>query len=248
MKRFCIPPQHSAAFAASMEDVLAVYHLPYAADRSVICFDETSKQLLEHTRPPLPPQPGVRARIDDEYKRCGTVNIFLAVEPLTGEVILHPTRQRTAVDCAEFLKYLADELHPHAERIVLVCDNLNTHTAACLYEAFPPQEARRLTERFEIHHTPKHGSWLNVAECELSVMSRACLSRRIGSIEALRRILSAWINNRKVKSVNWQFTAEQARVKLCRLYPITSVETGQLGPLASRRVRIRAGGNRATSS
>lgn len=226
MKRFCIPPQHSAAFVAAMEDVLAVYHLPYNPDQPVVCFDETSKQLVEHVRQPLPACPGGRLRIDDEYKRCGTANIFLAVEPLTGEVILSPTHQRTARDCAEFLKYIADEVHARATVIVLVCDNLNTHTLACLYEAFPPQEARRLAERFEIHHTPKHGSWLNVAECELSVVSRACLSQRIGSIEALHRILRAWIDNRRVKAVHWQFTAEQARVKLRRLYPITSVETG----------------------
>lgn len=226
MKRFCIPPQHSAAFVASMEDVLEVYHRPLDPSRPVVCFDETSKQLVEHTREPLPARPGTRLRIDDEYKRCGTANIFLAVEPLTGEVILSPTERRTACDCAEFLRYLADEVHPKASRIVLVCDNLNTHTAACLYEAFPPKEARRLTERFEIHHTPKHGSWLNVAECELSVMSRACLQQRIGSIHELHRILNAWIQRRRVKSVHWQFTAEQARVKLRRLYPITSTETG----------------------
>jgi hypothetical protein len=208
-----------------MEDILEVYHRPHDALRPVVCFDETSKQLVEHTREPLPARPGTRLRVDDEYKRRGTANVFLAVEPLTGEVILSPTERRTARDCAEFLRYLADEVYPEAARIILVCDNLNTHTAACLYESFQPEEARRLTERFEIHHTPKHGNWLNVAECELSVMSRACLSQRIGSIYALHRILTAWIQSRKVKSVNWQFTTERARVKLRRLYPITSTET-----------------------
>lgn len=208
-----------------MEDVMDVYHLPYDPQRPVVCFDETSKQLVLHTRPPLPPRPGTPERVDDEYKRCGTANIFLAVEPLTGEVIVQPTQRRTAVDCAEFLRYLADEVYPQATKIVLVGDNLNTHTAASFYEAFPPEEARRLTQRFEMHHTPKHGSWLNIAECELSVLSRACLRQRIGSIEDLHRLLNAWVQTRKVSPVRWQFTNAQARIKLRRLYPITSNET-----------------------
>jgi len=207
-----------------MEDVLEVYHRPYDPDRPLICFDETSKQLVEHVRTPLPAAPDRRARVDDEYKRCGTANIFLAVEPATGEIVVSPTYRRTASDCAEFLRYLSDELHPNASKIVLVCDNLSTHTAACFYEAFPPEEARRLTERFEIHHTPKHGSWLNIAECSLSVMSRACLRRRIGSMHDLRQALETWMQTRKVKAVRWQFTAEKARIKLRRLYPIILTE------------------------
>jgi hypothetical protein len=225
VKRFCIPPEHSGAFVQAMEDVLEVYHLPHDPLRPVVCFDETSKQLVEHTRQPLPPTQGTPGRVDDEYKRCGTANIFLAVEPLTGEIIVQPTARRTAVDCAEFLKFLADEAYAAASKIVLVCDNLNTHTAACFYEAFRPEEARRLTLRFEMHHTPKHGSWLNIAEGALSVANRACLNQRIGSIDDLQRRLYAWIQARKVSPVRWQFTNAQARIKLRRLYPINSNET-----------------------
>lgn len=226
IERFCIPPQHSGAFVQAMEDVLEVYHLPYDASRPVVCFDETSKQLLEHTRQPITATPKHPARVDDEYKRCGTANIFLAVEPLTGSVILEATERRGLVDCAMFLRTLADEVYPNASRIVLVCDNLNTHTAACFYEAFAPEQARRLTQRFEFHHTPKHGSWLNVAECQLSVLARQCLDQRVGSLVELRRLLLAWDENRKITSVCWQFTTKDARTKLRRLYPIISLETG----------------------
>lgn len=225
MKRFCIPPRNSGPFVAAMEDVLDVYERPYDPSRPVVCFDETSKQLVEHCRTPLPARPGVRARVDDEYKRCGTANIFLAVEPLTGEVIVCPTDRRTSKDCAEFLRFLSDEVYPKATQIVLVSDNLSTHGPACFYETFPPEEARRLTRRFEWHHTPKHGSWLDVAECELSVMGRACLRRRIPNFDDLRRTLDAWVQHRKVKAVKWQFTCDKARVKLARLYPITLTET-----------------------
>jgi hypothetical protein len=210
-----------------MEDVLDVYHRPYDENRPVVCFDETSKQLIEHTRQPLAPTPGTPSRVDDEYKRCGTANIFLAVEPLTGQVVMHVTAHRTAVDCANFLRCLSDEVYPGTSAIVLVGDNLNTHTAACFYEAFPPEEARRLTERFEIHHTPKHGSWLNIAECLLSVLGRQCLDQRIGSLHELGRAVAAWARDRKVSTVRWQFTTAKARIKLRRLYPIISNETGQ---------------------
>jgi hypothetical protein len=225
VKRFCIPPEHSAAFVQAMEDVLEVYHLPYDVLRPVVCFDETSKQLVEHTRRPLPPTPGTAGRVDDEYKRCGTANIFLAVEPLTGLVLLNPTRRRGAVECAEFLRHLSDEVYPNVSAVLLVGDNLNTHTAACFYEAFPPDEARRLTKRFEIHHTPKHGSWMNIAEGQLSVLSRQCLSQRIGSFEELQRQLGAWARTRKTSAVRWHFTTADARIKLRRLYPINSIET-----------------------
>lgn len=225
MKRFCIPPEHSGAFVHAMEDVLDVYHLPYDAQRPVVCFDETSKQLVEHTRRPIPASPGVDARVDDEYRRCGTANIFLATEPLTGRVVLEATEHRSAVDCAKFLQYLADNVYPRASKILLVSDNLNTHTAASFYEAFPPVEARRLTARFEMHHTPKHGSWLNIAECQLSVLGRQCLDRRIGSIDELQKLTAAWGRERKGNCINWQFTTAGARIKLRRLYPIISNET-----------------------
>ncbi len=208
-----------------MEDVLDVYHQPYDVNRPVVCLDETSKQLLEHVTQPLPPTPESAARVDDEYKRCGTANIFLAVEPLTGTVLLEATERRTAVDCAHFLRSLADDVYPEAPLISLICDNLNVHTTSCFYEAFPPEEARRLTEKFEIHHTPKHGSWLNVAECQLSVLSRQCLDRRIGSTQELYQQLKAWSANHKISPIRWQFTTSDARIKLRRLYPIISSAT-----------------------
>jgi len=202
-----------------MEDVLEVYLRPYDTTRPVICFDETSKQLLEHTRTPLPARPGDLACVDDEYKRCGTANIFAAVEPLTGWCLVQATDQRTNLDTAKYLRRLSDEAFPTATAIVLVMDNLSTHSLSCLYEAFPPAEARRLTERFEVHHTPKHGSWLNIAEILLSSLGRQCLDQRIGSIDQLRALLSAWGRARVTGKVKWQFTTADARVWLHRLYP-----------------------------
>ncbi len=225
MKRFCIPPRHSGAFVQGMEDVLEVYHRPYDARFPVVCFDETNKQLLEHVRIPIRARPGIPARVDDEYKRRGTANIFLAVEPLTGDVHIEATERRTASDCAAFLRSLADDVYPDAEKIVLVGDNFVTHTAACFYETYPPAEARRLTKRFAMHHTPKHGSWLNVAECQLSIVARQCLDQRIESIDQLEKVLATWGRNRKRSRVNWQFTTADARIKLRRLYPIISKET-----------------------
>ena len=225
MKRFCIPPEHNGAFVQAMEDVVEVYHLPYDPLRPVVCFDETSKQLVQHAREPIASRPGVPARVDDEYKRCGTANIFLAIEPLAGVVLIEATEHRTAVDCAAFLRHLADDVYPTVLKILLVSDNLNIHTAACFYEAYPAEEARRLTTRFEMHHTPKHGSWLNVAECQLSVLARQCLDQRIDSIDQLEQLLAAWGRNRKGASVRWQFTTADARIKLRRLYPIISNET-----------------------
>lgn len=202
-----------------MEDVLEVYVRPYDAARPVVCFDETSKQLLEHTRTPLPARPGDLAHVDDEYKRCGTANIFAAVEPLTGWCLVQATHQRTNLDTARYLRRLADEAFPKATAIALVMDNLSTHALSCLYEAFPPAEARRLTERFEVHHTPKHGSWLNIAEILLSSLGRQCLDQRIGTIAELTGHLAVWSRARVTGKVKWQFTTADARVRLHRLYP-----------------------------
>lgn len=219
MKRFCIPPEENAPFVQAMEDVLDVYHRPYDPARPQVCVDETSKQLLEHTRVPIPATRGVPARVDDEYKRCGTANIFAAVEPLTGRSLVKVTEQRASVDMARFLRQLADEEYPTATMIVLVMDNLSIHTLACLYEAFPPAEAHRLARRFEVHYTPRHGSWLNVAEIFLSTLSTQCLDQRVGSVAQLRSIIAAWKSSRAPGKVTWRFTTAAARIKLRRLYP-----------------------------
>src|SRR5512144_700119 len=189
-----------------MEDVLDVYHRPYDPARPQVCLDESSKQLLEHTRVPIAARRGTPARVDDEYKRCGTANIFAALEPLTGRSVVEVTERRTAIDMARFLRCLADEEYPTATAIVLVMDNLNIHALSCLYEAFAPEEARRLVERFEVHHTPKHGSWLNIAEIFLSTLSRQCLDQRIGSMADLRSIIAAWRASRPSTKVRWRFT------------------------------------------
>jgi hypothetical protein len=202
-----------------MEDVLEVYHRPYDATRPQVCLDETSKQLVEHARVPIAASPGSIARVDDEYVRCGTANIFAAVEPITGKCLIEVTERRTSVDMAKFLRRLADETYATATAIVLVMDNLSIHTLSCLYEAFPPAEARRLTQRFEVHHTPKHGSWLNVAETFLSMLAQQCLDQRIGSMDALRAAVGAWSASRTCGKVVWRFTTADARVKLLRLYP-----------------------------
>jgi hypothetical protein len=205
-----------------MEDVLDVYHRPYDPKRPQVCIDETSKQLLEHTRIPIPASPGTPARVDDEYKRCGTANIFLCVEPLTGQTIVKATEHRAKVDFAHFIRDLCDGPYRDAHKLVVVMDNLNTHSPASLYEAFRPAEARRLVEKLEIHHTPKHGSWLDIAEIELSVLARQCLHQRIGSVAELKRTLQAWQeqHNAQPHSVTWRFTTDDARIKLRRLYPV----------------------------
>lgn len=202
-----------------MEDVLDVYHLPYDETRPVVCMDETSKQLLDHTRTPIPARPGVDERVDDEYTRNGTANIFAAIEPITGKALVEVTEQRTAIDTARFLRRLSDEAYPAAKTIVLVMDNLNVHSTASLYEAFPPAEARRIARRFEIHHTPKHGSWLDVAEIFLSTMSIECLDQRVRDIDTLRTLIDAWMRSRKSGKVRWRFDVDNARIKLHRLYP-----------------------------
>jgi hypothetical protein len=216
-----IPPEHDAAFVCAMEDVLEVYHRNYDPARPVVCLDETSKQLVGEARVPVPAAPGRPERIDYEYERRGTANLFMATEPLVGQRTVTVTERRTAVDFARVLRDLADRQYPAADKIVLVLDNLNTHKLASLYEAFAPAEARRLAERFEVHHTPKHGSWLNVAEIELGILGRQCLDRRLGSVEDLKAEVRAWQRKRNgaCGTVDWQFTTADARIKLKRLYP-----------------------------
>ena len=204
-----------------MEDVLEVYHRPFDEKRPQVCLDEASKQLVGEVVQPIPAQPGQPERFDYEYVRNGTANLFMISEPLAGWRHVMVTERRTAKDFAEVLRWLAEDVYKEAEKIVLVMDNLNTHKLASLYEAFEPEQARRLAERFEVHHTPKHGSWLNVAEIELSVLSRQCLDRRIESTDELWKELEAWEverNDRQV-GVNWRFTTADARIKLKRLYP-----------------------------
>lgn len=204
-----------------MEDVLDVYHRPYDEKRPLVALDEASKQLVGEVVQPLPPEPGQPERFDYEYVREGTANLFMISEPLLGWRAVQVTERRTAKDFAEVLRWLVEELHPDAEKVVLVMDNLNTHKLASLYEAFPPEQARRIAEKLEIHHTPKHGSWLNVAEIELSVLARQCLDRRIGSAVELKREVAAWEDDRNERAVEirWRFTTADARIKLHRLYP-----------------------------
>ena len=205
-----------------MEEVLEVYTRPYDPTRPVVCLDETSKQLVSETRTPLPAEPGQPERVDYEYERQGTANLFMAVEPLTGQRHVTVTDRRTAVEFAQVVKALLEVHYPHAEKVVLVLDNLNTHKPAALYQAFEPAVAWRLLERLEIHHTPKHGSWLNMAEIELSVLSQQCLNRRIPDTATLTREVAAWqqARNADPRPVNWRFTTADARIKLKRLYPI----------------------------
>lgn len=205
-----------------MEDVLAVYQRPPDPARPLVCLDETSKQLTREVRTPLPPAPGRPARYDTEYERNGVANLFLACAPLLGWRAVDATERRTRRDWAHRIKRLVDVDFPAAERIVLVLDNLNTHDPASLYEAFPPAEAKRLWDKLEVHYTPKHGSWLNIAEIELSALGRQCLDRRIPDRTALDAEVTAWAADRNTAAttVRWQFTAADARIKLHRLYPI----------------------------
>ena len=216
-----LPKEANADYVCAMEDVLEVYTRPYDPDRPVVCLDEASKQLVADVTPPLPMEPGQPARQDYEYERCGTANLFMVFEPLAGQRHIKVTEQRTSVDLAVVLRELADVTYAAVEKIVLVMDNLNTHKLAVLYQAYPPEEARRLCERFEIHYTPKHASWLNMAETELSVLSRQCLDRRIADQDLLKHEVAAWEEKRngaQVK-VDWHFTTADARIKLKRLYP-----------------------------
>ena len=204
-----------------MEDVLDLYHRPYNPRRPLVCVDEMPKQLVAETRLPVPARPGQPARFDYEYRRCGVANLFLAFEPVIGWRAVQVTERRTARDFAEVLRWLAEDLYLDAEWVVLVTDNLNTHTPACLYEAFEPGRARRIARRIEWHHTPRHGSWLNMAEIELSALSRQCLDQRIGSLAALRGTAAAWEADRNERGVEakWRFTTADARIRLRQLYP-----------------------------
>jgi hypothetical protein len=204
-----------------MEDVLEVYHRPYDAKYPVVCMDESNKQIVAHVIEPIACMPGRPERIDHEYIRKGVADIFIAVEPLSGFVSTQVTQGRTRKDWAAFIRHLLDDCYPEAEKIVLVMDNLNTHETASFYAAFPANEALTLSSRLEIHHTPKHGSWLNMAEIELSALTTQCLDRRFEDIACLRAEVAAWERHRNLcpKAINWQFQTADARIKLKKLYP-----------------------------
>lgn len=220
-KCWVIPPKQNGEFVARMEDILEIYHWEYDADCPVVCMDEQPTQLIKETRRPLPVEPGKPAKYDYEYERAGTANNFLFTEPLGGWRRVSVRETKTRQDWAHEIKALLDEDYPDALMVVLVCDNLNTHAFGSLYETFPASEARRLAERLDIRYTPKHGSWLNIAEIELSVMTKQCLDRRIPDIATLRRETSAWARKRNhcQTGTDWQFSTEDARIKLKRLYP-----------------------------
>jgi hypothetical protein len=205
-----------------MEDVLDVDHRPYDEKRPLVCLDEASKQLIGEVIEPIPAEPGQPERYDYESTRHGTANLFMVSEPLLGWRAVRVTERRTAVDFAEVVRWLVEEVHEEAEKVILVVDNLNTHKLASLSEAFPPEQARRIAERLEIHSTPKHGSWLNMAEIELSVLARQCLDQRIETREELEREVAAWEEERNERAVEvrWRFTTADARIKLRRLYPV----------------------------
>ncbi len=216
-----IPPQHNSQFVASMEQVLDVYKRPYSKDFPLICMDESPKQLIKETRIAIPMKPGQEARQDFEYERCGVSNIFMASEPLKGKRYVKVTERKTKVDWAIFIREIADIHYKTAIKIILVMDNLNTHKPSALYEAFEPKEAKRVWDRFEFIYTPKHGSWLNMAEIELHVLMGQCLSRRIDNLKIMKEEVKAWETHRNNKDakINWQFTTQDARVKLKKLYP-----------------------------
>lgn len=216
-----IPPKASGEFVYYMEDVLSVYTRPLDPRYPVVCFDETSKQLVQETQVPLPPEPGQPKRYDYEYERNGVCNLFMFSEPLAGWRHVEVTERRTKQDYAQQMKYLVDVRYPDADWITIVHDQLNTHDPSALYETFEPQEAKRILDKLEIHYTPKHGSWLNMAEIELSVLARQCLERRIPDQETLKQEVAAWQARRNAQSrtIDWQFTTQDARIKLKRLYP-----------------------------
>jgi transposase len=209
-----------------MENVLAVYKRPYDPDHPVVCFDEKSKQLVEEVAVPIPAAPGRVECHDYEYIRNGTANLFMLVEPLAGRRQVSVTSRRTKIDFAQQMKELVDVHYPDAGKITLVMDNLNTHRMSCLYAALPPEQARRIVEKIEVVHTPKHGSWLNMAECELSVLEKQCLCERIGDEASLRDQVSIWNadRNNRSKKIDWQFKTADARIKLRRLYPHIQME------------------------
>jgi len=218
---WCIPPKQNAEFVACMEDVLDVYTRAFDASGPLVCLDETSKQLITETRPSWPCKPGRVKRVDPEYRRNGTASVFLMNMPLEGTRHVRVRQHRKREDFAEVVRALCDERYPDAEKIVLVMDQLNTHNIASLYQAFEPGEAKRLAEKLEIHHTPKHGSWLNMAEIELSILSRQCLSDYFETLEQLAEAIAVWerSSNENKAGINWRFTTADARIKLKRLYP-----------------------------
>lgn len=218
---WCIPPKQNAAFVAHMEQVLDVYQRPYDPLYPVVCMDESNKQLIGDVQPPLPLKPGQVKKDDCNYERHGNGNLFIAFEPARGQRDVTVTERRTQQDWAHYIKHIVDNFCPTAERITLVCDQLNTHTLASLYETFTPEEAHRLARKLELIHTPKHGSWLNMAEIELSALSRQCLGRRIADSATLAREVAAWAQarNAHTTTVHWRFTTADARVKLTSLYP-----------------------------
>jgi len=221
VKQWCIPPQRNGAFVCAMEDILTVYKRPANLVEPLICMDETSKQLVKETRKLIAARPSKPARYDYEYERNGVCSIFMFYAPFQGKRHVAVTDRRTRTDWAMQIKNLLDVLYPEARKVILVMDNLNTHNAISLYETFPPEEARRLLDRLEIHYTPKHGSWLNMAEIEFSVLSRQCINRRIPDKQTLTREIAAWQTQRNETEakVDWRFTNENARIKLKRLYP-----------------------------
>jgi len=216
-----IPPKADAEFVAAMEDVLEEYERPYDPKRPRVNMDEQPVQLVKEIRQPLPVEPGQPRRYDHEYERAGTACVFLFTEALPGWRQVSVRAQRTAVDWAQEVAALLEGRYAEAEKVILICDNLNTHTIASLYKAFPPERARRLAQRLEIHYTPKHGSWLNIAECELSVLSRQCLRNRTASLPALVRKVTPWAQDRNARQrgVQWHFRTKDARIKLIHLYP-----------------------------
>jgi transposase len=230
VKTWCIG-KPSASYVAKMEDVLDVYQRPYDPKRPVVCIDEGGKELRDTPEGTLPMQPGQPAREDYEYERLGKANLFMSVEPLAGKRRVRVTQRHTYPDFAHQLRCLVDEDYPDAEGIVLVCDNLNTHAPACLYATFAPEEAHRINAKIEWHYTPEHGSWLNMAECELSVLARQCLDRRIADIEMLTHEAACWEQRRNAMSVkiHWHFTTADARIKLRRLYPVLKEQPGSPG-------------------
>jgi len=220
-QRWCIPPKSNAEFVCQMEEVLDVYKRPYDPNRPMVCFDERPKQLIGEIRKPIPAAPGKQACYDYEYKRNGVANLFMMFEPLVGKRHVKVTNRRTKKDWAECVRQLVDEIYPQADSIVLVMDNLNTHKKASLYEAFEPTEAKRIADKLEIHYTPKHGSWLNMAEIEISVLSRQCLAERMDNVKRLQKEAMVWAEERNTKEakVDWRFTTDDARIKLKKLYP-----------------------------
>ncbi len=216
-----IPPKQNADFVMHMEDVLEVYKRPFDSKLPVVCMDEQPTQLIREAREVIPARPGMPERVDYEYERNGTATNFMFTEPLAGWRKVNVRERKTKIDWAEEIKELLDVDYPDVEKVILVCDNLNTHKLSSLYEAFDPCEARRLVERLEVHFTPRHGSWLNIAEIELSVFTRQCLARRMPDIQTLQTNAIAWHHERNTqqKTVDWQFKTENARIKLKRLYP-----------------------------